>query len=64
VSGHGQAVAVFGVKLRELMQKHLHCFEQVGLIKDLNQAVRESLGEGDYATMVAFGSENFGIEWS
>jgi sigma-B regulation protein RsbU (phosphoserine phosphatase) len=57
VSGHGEAVAVFGVKLRELMQKHLHFVEQVALTRDLNQAVPESLGEGHYATMVAFGSE-------
>lgn len=57
VSGHGQAVAVFGVKFRELMQKHLHFLEQLALMRDLNQAVRESLGEGHYATMVAFRSE-------
>ena len=57
VSGHGQAVAIFGVKLRELMEKHLHFVEQVALMRDLNQAVRENLAEGHYATMVAFGSD-------
>jgi len=29
VSGHGEPVAVFGGKLRELMEKHLHYSEQV-----------------------------------
>src|SRR5580765_5624705 len=55
VSGHGQAVAVVGEKLRELMQRHLTDLEQVPLMRDLNQAVREELGAGYYATMVAVG---------
>jgi len=55
VSGHGQAVAVFGEKLRELMQRYLRDLEQIALMRDLNQAVREGLGDGHYATMVAVG---------
>jgi sigma-B regulation protein RsbU (phosphoserine phosphatase) len=55
VSGHGQAVAVFGEKLRELMQRYLRDLEQIALMRDLNQAVREELGDGHYATMVAIG---------
>jgi len=55
VSGHGQAVAVFGEKLRELMQRYLRNLEQIALMRDLNQAVREGLGDGHYATMVAVG---------
>jgi phosphoserine phosphatase RsbU/P len=55
VSGHGEVVAVFGEKLRELMQRYLRDLEQIGLMRDLNQAVREELGDGHYATMVAVG---------
>ena len=56
VSGHGQAVAVFGEKLRELMQRYLRDLEQIPLMRDLNEAVREELGDGGhYATMVATG---------
>jgi sigma-B regulation protein RsbU (phosphoserine phosphatase) len=55
VSGHGQTVAVFGEKLRELMQRYLRDLEQKALMRDLNQAVREELGDGHYATMVAVG---------
>jgi sigma-B regulation protein RsbU (phosphoserine phosphatase) len=55
VSGHGQAVAVFGEKLRELMQRYLRVLGQIALMRDLNQAVREELGDGHYATMVAVG---------
>jgi len=55
VSGHGRAVAVFGEKLRELMQRYLEVLEQIALMRDLNQAVREELGDGHYATMVAVG---------
>jgi sigma-B regulation protein RsbU (phosphoserine phosphatase) len=55
VSGHGQAVAVFGEKLRELMHQYLRSLKQIALMRDLNQAVREELGEGHYATMVAVG---------
>ena len=55
VSGHGQAVAVLGEKLRALMQQHLRELAQGGLMRDLNQAVREELGEVHYATMVAVG---------
>jgi hypothetical protein len=46
VSGHGQAVAVFGERLRELMQRYL---------LDLNHVVRAELGGGQYVTMVAVG---------
>jgi phosphoserine phosphatase RsbU/P len=55
VSGHGQAVAEFGEKLRELMQQYLRALEQTALMRDLNQALREELGDGHYATMVAVG---------
>jgi phosphoserine phosphatase RsbU/P len=55
VSGHGEAVAAFGEKLRELMQRYLRDLEQVALMRDLNQAVREELGGGHYASMVAVG---------
>lgn len=55
VSGHGDAVAVFGEKLRVLMQRYLRDLEQIALMRDLNQAVREELGGGHYATMVAVG---------
>ena len=55
VSGHGEAVAVFGEKLRELMHRYLRDLEQIALMRDLNQAVREELGDGHYATMVAVG---------
>ena len=55
VSGHGQAVAAFGETLRELMQQYLRALEQTALMRDLNQALREELGDGHYATMVAVG---------
>ena len=55
VSGHGQAVVSMAAKLRELMQKYLRALEQVGLMQDLNQAVREEFDEVHYATMVAVG---------
>jgi phosphoserine phosphatase RsbU/P len=55
VSGHGQQVAVFGEKLRELMHQYLRDLEQVALMRDLNQAVRKEFGAGHYATMVAVG---------
>ena len=55
VSGHGQAVAALGEKLRELMKRHLRELPQVGLMRELNQAVREELGDVHYATMVAVG---------
>jgi len=55
VSGHGLAVAALGEKLRELMQLHLRELEQVGLMRDLNLAVREGLDAVHYATMVAVG---------
>jgi sigma-B regulation protein RsbU (phosphoserine phosphatase) len=55
VSGHGQAVAALGEKLREVMQRHLRELAQVALMRDLNQAVREELGDVHYATMVAVG---------
>jgi phosphoserine phosphatase RsbU/P len=55
VSGHGQAVVALGEKLRVLMQQYLTAVEQVGLMRDLNQAVREGLDEVHYATMVAVG---------
>ena len=45
VSGHGQAVAALGETLRELMQQYLRALEQVALMRDLNQAVREELDE-------------------
>jgi len=55
VSGHGQAVVSLAAKLRELMQKYLRAIEQVGLMQDLNQAVREQFDDVHYATMVAVG---------
>ena len=55
MSGHGQQVAVFGEKLRELMHQYLRDLEQVALMRDLNQAVRKEFGAGHYATMVAVG---------
>jgi sigma-B regulation protein RsbU (phosphoserine phosphatase) len=55
VSGHGQAVAVFGEKLRELMQRYLSSLKQIALMRDLSHAVREELGDGHYVTMVAIG---------
>ena len=55
VSGHGQPVVVLAAKLRELMQKYLLALEQGGLMRDLNQAVREGLDDVHYATMVAAG---------
>lgn len=55
VSGHGQTVAVFGEVLLELMQKYLRDLEQSSLMRDLNKAVREEVGGGHYATMVAVG---------
>jgi len=55
VSGHGQEVAVFGEKLRELMHQYLRDLEQIALMGDLNHAVREEFGDGHYATMVAVG---------
>ena len=55
VSGHGPAVAALGEKLQELMQRYLRAVEQVGLMRDLNQAVREEVDNVHYATMVAIG---------
>jgi phosphoserine phosphatase RsbU/P len=55
VSGHGPAVAALGDKLRELMHQHLRELAQVGLMKDLNRAVREQLDQVHYATMITVG---------
>jgi serine phosphatase RsbU (regulator of sigma subunit) len=55
VSGHGEAVVVYGELLRELMQRHLRALEQVSLMRDLNRAVLEALDMVHYATMVAVG---------
>ena len=55
VSGHGAAVKALGEKLQALMQQHLRALEQVRLMRDLNEAVRNELGEVHYATMVAVG---------
>jgi phosphoserine phosphatase RsbU/P len=55
VSGHGLAVRALGEALRELMQRYLRALEQVGLMRDLNQAVQQSLDDVHYATMVAVG---------
>jgi sigma-B regulation protein RsbU (phosphoserine phosphatase) len=55
VSGHGQTVAVFGERLRELMHRYLLDLEQIALMRDLNQVVHSELGGGHYATMVAVG---------
>src|SRR5258708_22048378 len=37
------------------MQRYFSFMEQTALMRDLNQAVRQELGEGHYATMVAIG---------
>jgi len=55
VSGHGHAVEALGAKLRELMQRYLQDVQQVGLMRDLNRAVQETLESVHYATMVAVG---------
>jgi phosphoserine phosphatase RsbU/P len=55
VSGHGDAVVILGDKLRELMLRHLTALEQVGLMRDLNRAVKEELDGVHYATMLAIG---------
>jgi sigma-B regulation protein RsbU (phosphoserine phosphatase) len=55
VSGHGQSVASFGEKLRNLMQLYLGSLSPKELMQDLNQAVREELDNVHYATMVAVG---------
>lgn len=55
VSGHGKAVVMVGEKLRELMLRYLSALQQVGLMRDLNRAVREELDGVHYATMVAVG---------
>ena len=55
VSGHGATVAALGEKLRELMQVYLRDLEQIALMRDLNQALRQDFGDGHYATMVAVG---------
>ena len=55
VSGHGPGVAALGDKLRELMDRYLRELAQVGLMKDLNHAVREQLDQVHYATMITVG---------
>jgi serine phosphatase RsbU (regulator of sigma subunit) len=55
VSGHGKAVVRLGEKLRELMLQYLSALQQVGLMRDLNRAVREELDGVHYATMLAVG---------
>lgn len=55
VSGHGETVAVLGQRLRELMERHLRAVQQIALMRDLNRAVRDEVGQGHYATMVALG---------
>jgi phosphoserine phosphatase RsbU/P len=55
VSGHGRTVAALGEKLQELMQRYLRDLEQIALMRDLNQALREDFDAGHYATMVAAG---------
>jgi len=55
VSGHGLAVKALGEKLQELMQRYLRAVEQVELMRDLNQAVRQEFDDVHYATMVAVG---------
>jgi sigma-B regulation protein RsbU (phosphoserine phosphatase) len=55
VSGHGQAVAALGATLRALMERHLRALGQVGLMRELNDAVRQELDQVHYATMVAVG---------
>jgi phosphoserine phosphatase RsbU/P len=54
VSGHGGTVAALGEKLRELMQVYLRDLEQIALMRDLNQALRQDFSD-HYATMVAVG---------
>jgi len=54
VSGHGEMVAALGEKLRELMQRYLRDLEQIALMRDLNEALRQDFG-GHYVTMVAVG---------
>jgi hypothetical protein len=44
VSGHGEAVAVFGEKLQELMQRYLRALEQIALMRDLNRHIQRSHG--------------------
>jgi phosphoserine phosphatase RsbU/P len=58
VSGHGEGVVALGKTLRDLMQRYLENVEQVALMRDLNQAVREGLDGVHYATMVAVGWHN------
>lgn len=60
VSGHGQAVVLVSEKLRELMLLYLPELEQVGLMRDLNQAVLAELEGVHYATMVAVGWDGAG----
>ncbi len=55
VSGHGEAVAALGATLRDLMERYLTELAQVGLMRDLNDAVRRELDLVHYATMVAVG---------
>ena len=55
VSGHGLAVSSMGIKLQELMHKHLAALDQAHLMRDLNEAVRHDLDGIHYATMVAVG---------
>jgi sigma-B regulation protein RsbU (phosphoserine phosphatase) len=55
VSGHGATVAALGDKLRELMTVHLRELEQIALMRDLNEALREDFRDGHYATMAAVG---------
>jgi sigma-B regulation protein RsbU (phosphoserine phosphatase) len=55
VSGHGQSVAAFGEKLRNLMDRYLSTLSPKELMQDLNQAVRKELDTVHYATMVAVG---------
>jgi sigma-B regulation protein RsbU (phosphoserine phosphatase) len=55
VSGHGEAVAALAEKLRTLMERYLREVEQIELMRELNQAVRNELDTVHYATMVAAG---------
>ena len=55
VSGHGDTVAALGERLRDLMQRYLTDLEQIALMRDLNEALRQDFGDGHYATMVAVG---------
>jgi hypothetical protein len=41
------------------LRTYVRALEQVALMWDLNQAVREELGDGHYATMVAVGWRAF-----